>query len=146
MPSPECPDLTGVSTLFLEINGNQVPYFVESISLRGDKAFLKMEDVNTPEGASALKGTSVFLKKDDRPSLPRGEFYNDEVIGFTVQDKALGTLGLVRDVEEAGPNRFLVLDVNQKEILIPVHGPFIQSLNKTKKLITVDLPEGFLDI
>jgi 16S rRNA processing protein RimM len=40
----------------------------------------------------------------------------------------------------------LTLNYNTKEVLIPVNGPFITSTNKTKKLIKVDLPEGFLDI
>jgi 16S rRNA processing protein RimM len=30
--------------------------------------------------------------------------------------------------------------------MIPVNGPFITSINKSKKKINVALPEGFLDI
>jgi 16S rRNA processing protein RimM len=33
-----------------------------------------------------------------------------------------------------------------KEVLIPVNSPFITSINKSKKKISVNLPEGFLDI
>ncbi len=47
---------------------------------------------------------------------------------------------------EAGPNRFLVMDHNGKEVLIPINGPFIKSVNKSKRKITVELPEGFLDL
>jgi 16S rRNA processing protein RimM len=39
-----------------------------------------------------------------------------------------------------------MINYNEKEVLIPVNGPFILSINKTKKIITVLLPEGFLEI
>jgi 16S rRNA processing protein RimM len=58
----------------------------------------------------------------------------------------MGALGTVREIVEAGPNKLLAIDRDGKEILIPVNGPFIQSVNKTKKLVTVELPEGFLDL
>jgi 16S rRNA processing protein RimM len=52
----------------------------------------------------------------------------------------------VVQVEQAGPNKLLAIDHNGKEVLIPVNGPFIKGINKSKKKITVTLPEGFLDI
>jgi 16S rRNA processing protein RimM len=146
IPAPECPDLTEITSFFVEQRGNFVPYFIESVSMRGDQAFIKLEDVNDQNAASALKGCSVFSPKSERPKLARGEFYNDEVIGFEVTDKQLGSLGNVHEMEEAGPNRFLVLIYSGKEVMIPVHGPFIKSVNKSRKQITVELPEGFLDI
>jgi len=33
-----------------------------------------------------------------------------------------------------------------KEVLIPINGPFIISINKTKKVIIVSVPEGFFDL
>jgi 16S rRNA processing protein RimM len=107
---------------------------------------VKLEEVNTPEQAGLLKGGSLYLPKKDRPKLARGEFYNKDVIGFEVFDDTHGPLGFVEDVEQAGPNRFLILSYLQKEIMIPVNGPFITSINKSKKKINVALPEGFLDI
>jgi len=47
---------------------------------------------------------------------------------------------------QAGPNRLLVVDYDKKEVLIPLNGPFIASVNKTKKRVVVNLPEGFLEL
>jgi 16S rRNA processing protein RimM len=142
---PDCPDLAGVDTVFLDRKGQLVPYFIQSVSFKGDKAFLKLEDVDDIDNAAALKGSSIYLPKTARPKLPRGEFYSDEVIGFEVEDQQR-VLGQVKEVVEAGPNRFLSLDVDNRETLIPIIGPFIKSVNKTNKKIKVELPEGFLDI
>lgn len=139
-------DWENLKTIFIEKKSQLVPYFIEAISIRNDKAFVKLEDVDTPEYAALLKGGSLYLPKKDRPKLVKGEFYNEEVIGFEVTDNEIGTLGKVLDVEEAGPNRFLIVEYNKKEVMIPVNGPFITSINKSKKKISVSLPEGFLDI
>ena len=106
---PECPDLQSIKSLLVQINHQLVPHFVKSISVRGHKAFLKLEDVDSPEQALALKGSSLFLPKGDRPKLVQGEFYSDEVIGFEVIDSEKGPLGLIGDVVESGPNRYLML-------------------------------------
>ena len=141
--SPECPDLKSIETIFL--GESYVPHFIESISIKGNQAFIKFEDINGIDAAAEMKGTSLYLKTSDRPKLARGEFYNDEVIGFDVMEDE-NVIGRVVGIMEAGPNRFLEIDNVGKEILIPIHGPFIKSVNKTKKRITVELPEGFLDI
>ena len=143
---PECPDLEGVNSILVEVGHQLVPHFIEFISIKGVKAYLKLEDVSSPEGAMALKGCSLFLPKSDRPKLPRGDFYSDEVVGFEVTDSEKGLLGSVKEVFESGPNRFLILLYLGKEVMIPVNGPFITGLNKSKKKITVELPEGFLEI
>lgn len=133
--------------LFAERSGSLVPYVIEAISSRPDKSFIKFEDVDTVAAAEELKGSSLYLSKDMRPGLKRGEFYNDEIIGFIVEDKIHGLIGSVVDIIESGPSRLIqLLNESGKEVLIPVQGPFIKSLNRTKKLIKVELPDGFLEI
>lgn len=139
-------DLSEVTSFFLEYRNNLVPFFIESFSDRVDKTFLKFQEIDSVEKADPLKGCSIYLPKAIRPKLKRGEFYDDEVIDFNVEEKTKGLLGSVKNVSATGPNRLLLVRYNQKELLIPVNGPFIVSVNKAKKLITVDLPDGFLDI
>lgn len=139
-------DWDSLESVFVESKNKIVPYFIEHISVRGAQAFVKFEDVNTPEGAAALKGSSLYLPKTSRPKLARGDFYNEELIGFEVIDDELGLLGTIETIEHAGPNRFIVLSHKTKEVMIPVNGPFIKSINRSKKTVTVSLPEGFLDI
>jgi 16S rRNA processing protein RimM len=144
---PEGPDeIASIETVFIELGNSLVPYFIESSSQNGNKAFVKFEDVGTPEMAEKISKSALYLPKTSRPKSGRGEFYDDEIVGCQVQDKNLGLLGKVLSVEQAGPNKLLVVQHGDKEILIPVNGPFITSVNKAKKLISVSLPEGFTDI
>jgi len=135
-----------ITSVFLDFNGNLVPYFIEKISDRGDKSFIKFENVNAIEEAEVLKGHSVYLLKNIRPKLKRGQFYDDEVIGFTVEDETLGNLGLVNEVQGFDMNKLLTIDYNGKEILVPINSPFIKSVNKSQKVVRLSLPEGYLEM
>ena len=135
-----------VHPLFIEIDKRLIPYFIQYISASGTKAIVKFDDVNNVDDASKLAKRSLYLPKDVRPKTQRGEFYDDEIIHFNVSDEELGPLGKIIDVVQAGPNRLLVLERDGREVLVPVNSPFIKRINKSKKLIIVNLPEGFLDI
>jgi 16S rRNA processing protein RimM len=131
--------------LFLQINNSIIPYFIEELQIQSDKAVVKLEDVNTAEEAQKLKGIIVYLPKSVRPKSGSGEFYYDEIIHFTVVTET-GTLGEVIRVENEQVYPLLIVLSGEKEIAIPVHAPFIQSVNKTQKIITVVLPDGLLEL
>ena len=139
-------DFSAINSVFLETANGLVPYFISSISFQGRKAFVKFEDIDSIDDATQLTRLRIFLQKSARPKSGKDEFYNDELTDFEVTDETVGPLGNVTDVMQAGANRLLVIDNNGKELLIPVNGPFIININKRKKVVTVDLPEGFLDI
>lgn len=147
MLDPDAPaDLSAIESVFIEQNNRLVPYFIQTISGQGQKAFIKFEDIDSPEAARKISKQSIYLQKTLRPKAGRGEFYDDEVIGFKVEDNDEGPLGRIKEVMQAGPNRLLVVEYHDRDVLIPVNGPFITSINKSKKTITVSLPEGFLDL
>ena len=136
-----------LQAVFVEENNRLIPYFVQEISVRGDKAYVKFEDVDTPEAAEALSKKSLYLPKKSRPASGRGEFYDDEVVGFEVVDSNHGAIGSVREVTSAGANKLLVVSKgNKDEVLIPLNSPFITNVNKKKKVLSVELPEGYLEI
>jgi 16S rRNA processing protein RimM len=139
-------DIESLKSVFLEKDNRLVPYFIEAISVRGQKAFIKFEDVNTLEMAQEISRQGIYIPKPERAKLKTGEFYPDEVIGFEVYDESDVLIGKIIEVIEEGPNPMLVLDHNTKEILIPLNSPFIQKVDKRKKCFIVNLPEGFLDI
>ena len=139
-------DISSLNSVFLEQNDRLVPYFIETVSGHGRKTFVKFEDIDSPEAARLISKQSIYIQKSLRPKLQRGNFYDDEVKGFEVFDYQLGLLGKIDEVVAAGPNRLLSLQYQDKEVLIPTNGPFITSVNKTRKRIEVELPEGFLDI
>ena len=144
---PDAPgNFDSIDTIFVEVKEKLLPFFIEGISLKGSKAYLKLEEVNTPEEAQRISKSAIYLPKSMRPKSGRGAFYDDEVIGFEVLDSSLGLLGSITEVIQAGPNRLLSVNYQGKEVLIPLNSPFIDGVNKSRKKISVTLPEGFLEI
>lgn len=139
-------DLADHAVIMIELNGSIVPYSIEAISGQALKPFIKLQGVDTLEAASALKGGSLYIAKQGRAKLSRGEFYDDEIVDFNAFDTNLGALGIVKEVQSHGPNRLILILHGVKEILVPVNGPFIKSINKSKKTIQLDLPDGFLEV
>lgn len=139
-------DFSSIESVFVEQNERLVPYFIKAISIQGKKAFVKFEEIDSIDAALKISKHALYISKSIRPKSGRGEFYNDEIIDFEVHDEEKGLLGKVREIMQAGPNRLLVVDHDNKEVLIPVNGPFIASVNKTKKKVVVNLPEGFLEL
>jgi 16S rRNA processing protein RimM len=139
-------DFSSIKSVFIEQDGRLIPYFIQHLSAQGKKAFIKFEDVNSPEDAGRISKQSFYLSKSLRPKAAPGQFYPDEVIAFEVHDQERGLLGKISEVVQAGPNRLLVLHYQGKEVLIPVNAPFITSVNMGRRKIKVELPEGFLDL
>ena len=139
-------DFDSLDTVFILQAGNLVPYFISSASVKGTKAYVKFEEIDTVEAAGKIAKCELYLPKTTRPKAGRGEFYNDEIIGFTVDDAEAGVLGSVTEVIQNNLQRLLCVRHQEKEILIPVEGPFIKSVNKSRKKISVELPEGFLEL
>jgi len=139
-------DFSSIESVFLEIENRYVPFFIESISLRGEKAFVKFEDVRDPESAKKISKHSIYLPKSSRPKSGKGEFYDDEVIGFDIVDEIAGPLGKITGIIQTGLNKLFIVDHLSKEILIPVNSPLVVSVHKSKRKIIVNLPEGFLEI
>ncbi len=136
---------TDDTTLLLELNGSLIPYFIERTSGQANKPIIKFEGINSIEQATMLKGRSIYSPKSDRPKSKPGQFHDNEIIDFQVEDKELGTLGIVKEIQNQGVNKLILVLNGTKEILIPVNAPFIKKVNKLKKTIQVELPDRFLD-
>jgi 16S rRNA processing protein RimM len=65
-------------------------------------------------------------------------------IVFIQGDQMLGSISEV--LTNNGQWLINVISKNKKDILIPFHEHFIRSIDKRKKIIIMDIPEGLTDI
>ncbi len=133
------------SVLILQ-DSQLVPFFISKIKLLGQKAILSLEDSHDIESAQLLKGAALYLPLTALPKLADDQFYFHEIIGFIVQDKNLGVIGPVTTVYDAGPQDLLAIEHQHKEVLLPINDETVISVNKDKKQIFVNMPNGLLDI
>ena len=130
----------------LEINTVLTPFFLEKVVCNGDKLYIKIQDINTVEAASALTGKEVYLPLELLPKLSGKQFYYHEVKGFVVIDEEKGELGPINDVLEYPTQAILQVFKDKKEILIPILEHVIQKVDRKAKKLYIKAPEGLIDM
>ena len=137
-----------LESIFLEIKGKLIPFFLHKTSLHKTTTLrLDFEDVNSVEEADAFIGRKIYLPLNTLPELTGNKFYYHEVAGYKAVDTKTGLIGNIEQINDMGPQAFFViLDEANNEILIPVRDAFIREVNREKKTIYFDTPDGLIDI
>ncbi|PNQ75102.1 16S rRNA processing protein RimM [Hanstruepera neustonica] len=136
-----------IDALFVDLRNNLVPFFIESSQLhKSDLLRVKFEDVDAEADANALIKCDVYLPLEFLPKLEGDKFYFHEIIGFKVIDKSRGNIGVIKSVNDSTAQALFEIDHGGKEILIPMNDEFIVQVDKVKKEILVDTPEGLIDL
>jgi 16S rRNA processing protein RimM len=140
-------DYQGLDALYLDINGQLTPFFIEGFKLK-NKGFaaLKFEGIETEEAAKRLVKKKAYLPLEVLPELDQTSFYDHEIIGFSVFDAAHGAIGVVAEVIDMTANPLLQIDFNGTEILVPIFDGLIQKVERKKKELYIKAPEGLIDL
>lgn len=135
------------TTIFLDVAGKPVPYFVNSIKyLQKNAAYLVLEDVDNIEKASTLVKKHIYLPNKLKPKQKEGEFTLMDLVGFTAIDEDEGELGKITDVHEYPKQFIATVTYKNCEVLFPLNEDIIKSIDVVREIILVNLPEGLLDI
>lgn len=136
-----------LESVFVEVNGQLVPFFVQGISIKNKHAIVKFDGMDTTDQAGMINNAEVFLPLSFLPKLDDKKFYFHEIIGFAVNDKTHGNIGTVEAVlEYPGQNIIQIRDSNKNEILVPLRNEFILKVDREKKCLNVSTPEGLVDV
>lgn len=127
------------------LDGILVPFFIEEYRFRSDTtALMKLEGVESDRQARMFTNVEVFFPKkyldeDDNEVLTWQYF-----IGFRVLDKQHGDLGEITAVDDSTMNILFCVEKDGEELLLPAHEEFIRNIDKKKREILVQIPEGLL--
>jgi 16S rRNA processing protein RimM len=137
-------DDEAIKSIFLELNGSQVPYFIEECRPNNAGYILKLEMIDVVETSKKLIGKKAFALSDF--ILEEEESLN-EFIGYTIIDSKLGNIGTIADVDEKTDNVIIkVIHKSGKEIILPFNDDFIIEIDDDLKTIEFDAPEGLIEM
>lgn len=130
------------------LDGIFVPFFIEEYRFRSDStALVKLEGIETAERARMFTNVEVYFPVKHAEEAEDGELSWNFFVGFRMEDVRHGELGEVVEVDIATVNTLFVVEQEDgEELLIPAQEEFIVEINQEKKLITVELPEGLLNL
>lgn len=137
-----------LESVFIKINENLVPFFIEKIQLRlNNQAVIKFLDTDSIDDTSLIMNCSLFLPIDLLPKLKgKNTFYYHEITGYEVIDLNRGSIGTVTSVLELPKQALLEINSNGKEVLIPIADEIIKKIDKKTRQISIEAPEGLIDI
>jgi len=129
------------------MDGILVPFFFESYRFRSDStALIKLEGIDTEQQARRMTNVEVYFPKEHAEKLEDNELTWNYFVGFLIKDINKGEIGKVTDVDDSTINTLFVVDHKGTEVLIPAQEDFMVELNRKKKVITMHLPEGLLEL
>jgi 16S rRNA processing protein RimM len=138
--------LKGVQAIFIEVKRDEMlPYFVEETRIKNEtELYIKLEGINSKEEARSFIQKQVWL-----PEETVLQFTNKTApisfLGFHIIDNGTD-IGEILEVIEQPHQVLCRIDLEGREALIPIHQETLQKVDKKKKELHVQLPDGLLDI
>jgi 16S rRNA processing protein RimM len=118
-------------------------YEVESTWFHDSTLIFKFRGVDSISEAERLCGAEVRVSIGERTALDPGEFFESDLVGCEVVDRATGErLGRVSEFQDGGGSGLLVVD----GMLIPFARSICVEIDPAAKRIAVELPEGLKDL
>jgi 16S rRNA processing protein RimM len=115
---------------------------IRSVRPRNKGLIIAFEGIFTPEAARELSNRMVFVRSDELPPLPEGEFYHHQLLGLEIVDQDGVRLGTLVEILETGANDvYIVEEEDGSELLLPGTDDVIISIDLKAKQIQVRPPE-----
>lgn len=137
-------DEEAIRSVFLDLNGSQVPFFIEECRPVNQGYLLKLENLDHVDASKKLIGKKAFALEEfileDEESL-------NEFIGYAIIDERLGNIGNITEVDEKTDNVIIkVMHPSGAEIILPFNDDFIIEIDDDHKTIEFNSPEGLVEM
>lgn len=129
------------------LEGILVPFYIEAYRFKSDSvALVKFEGIDSAGQARRFTNVEVYFPLSWTEDAPEGELSWSYFVGFRVEDARFGLLGRITEVDDSTINTLFVIDHNGKELLVPAIEEFISHLDNRQRTMTLQLPDGLLDM
>jgi 16S rRNA processing protein RimM len=138
--------VTKIKVIFLEQKKEELlPYFVEAARKKGDDdLYLKLEGIDSKEAASKFIRREIWMKEEEvekhiRKNNPIGW------VGYRAVDQGKD-LGPILEVIEQPHQILCRLEIDGKEVLIPINEQTLEKIEHKTRTLLLNLPDGLLEV
>ncbi|MBS1582126.1 MAG: 16S rRNA processing protein RimM [Bacteroidetes bacterium] len=140
-------DIVHMGALFVDIEGQKVPFFFSHLRDQGRVGVLvKFDEFHDPQSAGILVGRDIYAPPGHLADASDESWDPDEFIGMLVKDEAHGDLGEVTAIEGTDKNPVLVILQGEQEVMVPLVEEMIVSMDLEERSMTIRTPEGLIDL
>ncbi|WKZ67625.1 MAG: ribosome maturation factor RimM [Flavobacteriales bacterium] len=137
-------DLVHAGSLFVDIEGQKVPFFFSRLHDKGRELLVKFDDFDDPQSASILVGRDLYAPPGLLADGSDESWDPEEFIGLLVRDEAHGELGEVTAIEGSDRNPVLVILRGEQEVMVPLTAEMIVSVDPEERSMVVRTPPGLI--
>lgn len=133
--------------VFLREGDDYLPIAVLGVKRLGERAVLRLAGYDSVERARELVGRELFIPPEASTPAPAGRYYAYQLTGLAVRLADGRPLGKVRGVLEQGPVSLLMVELEGgEEVLVPLVRAICTEIDVEGGTVTVDPPEGLIDL
>ena len=133
--------------LFFDLKGSKVPFLISEVE-DGAHFVISLEDVPNKKESDLLSGLDLWVPletvKPRHQRSPRN--LKDKWDEYRIEDENNHVIYDVIRVEEFPQQLMAVISIDNKEILIPLSDQLISAIDKENKIISMQIPEGLLEL
>lgn len=136
-----------LESLNLQKNGKSHEFEIVKLKPFKKGFIATLKEFTDRNKAEEFKGAELWVDEELFTSENGESLYLSEILNFTLIDKSLGKIGLVENFSSNGIQDLLVVKAqNSDEFEIPFVKEYVLDIDFSKKEMTMDLPEGLLEI
>jgi 16S rRNA processing protein RimM len=121
------------------------PLKIRSCRWQNKAMLLTFDGFMDPETAGQLRNELLYVRADDRPPLPEGEYYHHQLLGLEVVDENGKPLGVLTKILDTGANDvYVVQPARGQEILLPAIEQVILDIDLERKQMRVHILPGLI--
>lgn len=115
----------------------------EGVKYIKNTCILKIKGFDKIEESNQLVGKNIYVDRNNAIKLTENEYFIVDLIGLKciVNEECIGE---VKDIMKTKANSILVVNFNNKDILIPMVADFIEKVDIVKSIVKIKTLEGLL--
>jgi len=120
------------------------PVTITGVKYVREEVWITLAEITQREEAQALRGATLEIEIEQRPKLPEGEYYYDELEGMEVYDTENRRLGTITTVYPRGGQDVYGVETEHGEALIPADSGIVKRVDMASRKMFIDPPAGLL--
>jgi 16S rRNA processing protein RimM len=120
---------------------------IASVRPHGKRLLMRFETVEGGDAARALAGGELWVPEAEAVPPPEDSYYVHELEGFRCEDPSGRFLGTAERLEQTRGAATLVLRTESgKPVAVPFVRPIVSSVDRAKRRVVLDPPEGLMEL
>ncbi|MBT3395646.1 MAG: ribosome maturation factor RimM [Alphaproteobacteria bacterium] len=128
---------------FTDEKGNALE--VSGVRIGPKGPVMRIAGVGDRNAAEALKGTKLYVDRDQLPDLDEDEFYHDDLVGLAVEVQG-EIIGTVSAVHNFGAGDIIeIARTGQKSVMLPFTREIVPHVDIPGGVLGAEPPPGYFD-